>query len=75
MKDEILSELKQVMSNMIEMRFKELEAVVQARLSVLDRPSECMDLPGSMMSELCLKMKPIAPPRADLMKTAFLRKN
>ena len=56
LKSDLLTELKILMKDMIEERFKELEAVVQTRLSILEQRNSTNDLmPLSVSSELCLK--------------------
>lgn len=58
------------MAEMIEARFRELEAILQARLSIpaAERPSTCHEIPVSVSSELCLKTT--ANPKLDLSQTA-----
>ena len=68
LKAEIISELKFTMAEMIESRFKELEAILLARQSVPpERPSTCHDIPISVSSELCLKT---VAHKLDLSQTA-----
>ena len=56
MKSELFIELKNTMEDLIESRFKELEAIVQARLSIMEQRNSTGEMmPLSVSSELCIK--------------------